>query len=630
MIQTPISEENKHIEEYLSKYFERPDTEYAVMINGPWGTGKTWFIKKIKEKYKVENQEILYVSLNGMAKTAAIDAELFRAMHPILGHDATKLLARLGTTLFKVATKVDLNRDGEQETLTISVPTIDTSDLVKNGKKAVLIFDDLERCEIKLKETLGYINYFVEQTGLKVVIVSDESKIKDDEYYSIKEKLIGTTFLLEGSYKAAIDSFLKHESFESIRNKLTLNKEVIYDVYRCSGSKNLRSIKQALQDFNLFYEDSYFNKQGGDDLFKRILQYFIIFSIEVRAGNFKNGILNFEDNESSEKKSENINGADKIFKKLKYYKDFYQKYNISESSFYVFDRDLWSDIIILNKFDKVRVEKQLIDNYYSLLNEKPDWLKLIYLEDLTQKDFDQAIDNVKKRVLNQDCQEIGEIKHIIGLLHYFETNGLIDLDLEEYKEYALENARKIFENTLKDLKITVRSRFSENDSWSGYSYTNKEDLVGFFEEINELKDSQIIDNLKNSAPLLLNLINNEKINEFYRNLVVSDYAESAVLNEISKQDFCKAMLNLGYEELDTLKLTLSKRYEVISHNPVYCMERVWFSEVIDYLKNHLLKSMTGVQKFRVSKRLLPSLETIKKEADTIYKKFNPDASNDLK
>ncbi len=46
-----ISEPNKHIEEYFDYYFDaKKNFEYAVLLNGAWGSGKTWFIKKYIEK----------------------------------------------------------------------------------------------------------------------------------------------------------------------------------------------------------------------------------------------------------------------------------------------------------------------------------------------------------------------------------------------------------------------------------------------------------------------------------------------------------------------------------------------------------------------------------------------------
>ncbi len=43
------------------------------------------------------------------------------------------------------------------------IPKIELPDYLKINDNFILVFDDLERCELKKEEVLGYINYFVEQ-----------------------------------------------------------------------------------------------------------------------------------------------------------------------------------------------------------------------------------------------------------------------------------------------------------------------------------------------------------------------------------------------------------------------------------------------------------------------------------
>ena len=81
-----ISAPNKHIEEYLDYYFDgKKKFEYAVLLNGAWGSGKTWFVKQYLEKKKDQGKKICYVSLNGITKTSLIDEAIFKSIHPILG-----------------------------------------------------------------------------------------------------------------------------------------------------------------------------------------------------------------------------------------------------------------------------------------------------------------------------------------------------------------------------------------------------------------------------------------------------------------------------------------------------------------------------------------------------------------
>lgn len=43
---------NENISQYLLKFLDNPDPQYAVMLKGKWGCGKSFFIKNWLDKYK--------------------------------------------------------------------------------------------------------------------------------------------------------------------------------------------------------------------------------------------------------------------------------------------------------------------------------------------------------------------------------------------------------------------------------------------------------------------------------------------------------------------------------------------------------------------------------------------------
>ena len=57
----------------------------------------------------------------------------------------------------------------------------------RNSKNYVLIFDDLERCEMPITELLGYINEFVEHKSMKTIIIANEKEILKKKMYSNTE-----------------------------------------------------------------------------------------------------------------------------------------------------------------------------------------------------------------------------------------------------------------------------------------------------------------------------------------------------------------------------------------------------------------------------------------------------------
>jgi len=57
---------NAHIHQYLTSYLKRENPQYAVMLNGAWGCGKTFFIRKWRESIKSKDIKPIYVSLFGL------------------------------------------------------------------------------------------------------------------------------------------------------------------------------------------------------------------------------------------------------------------------------------------------------------------------------------------------------------------------------------------------------------------------------------------------------------------------------------------------------------------------------------------------------------------------------------
>ena len=283
-----ISAPNKHIEEYLDYYFDgKKKFEYAVLLNGAWGSGKTWFVKQYLEKKKDQGKKICYVSLNGITKTSLIDEAIFKSIHPILGSQGAKLAGQILKGTLKATIRVDLDGDSKSDgNISGGIPKIELPDYLKINDNFILVFDDLERCELKKEEVLGYINYFVEQDNIKTLIVSNEDEIKDNDDYAIKkEKLIGATFSYTEDQNLAIKSIFEEVSNGELKELLIAKIDLITQTFNQVGYKNLRSFKQAVFDFERFYKKEFSGKILLD--YKKIRNYAVeaIKKFDIRPDN---------------------------------------------------------------------------------------------------------------------------------------------------------------------------------------------------------------------------------------------------------------------------------------------------------------------------------------------------------
>lgn len=289
---------NKNIENFLNEYMINPDPQYAVFLKGNWGCGKTFFVNNWLNSYKkkIPEEQILkpvMVSLYGLSEIKQITAAINKALYPILCGRAAKVGKTLTKFLSAIVLKheVDVDKDNnfdfEIELGLDSVLLLFSSEdnSVKKGK--LLIFDDIERCEMPMKRLMGYLNYFVELCHSHLIIIGDERKITDEQkiiFSDFKEKTIGREFEISTNVRSAIENFTEQEpTSEFIRKHIT----TIEKVFSMTDCQNLRILRQALWDFGRFEETMIeFSKESKyEHVMLHILGSYIISYCEYRGEN---------------------------------------------------------------------------------------------------------------------------------------------------------------------------------------------------------------------------------------------------------------------------------------------------------------------------------------------------------
>lgn len=285
---------NELISKYLSDYMHNPDPQYAVMLKGKWGCGKSFFVNKWIEEYTNAGEGVslkpIYVSLYGLKDTSQITESIDRVLHPLLyskGVELTKKLLKIaGKVVLK--TSFDVNKDGSED---ISLDaTLDSLSLLLSkdinilGNK-LIIFDDLERCLIDMKLLLGYINSFVEHGSCHVILVGDETRVVSrwkKTLIEFKEKTVGREFEIMPDVDDAITCFLHGyiPSDEWLQNQ----KSLITDIFHATECNNLRILRQCLYDFNGLYTEVRKSIGENDEPFMQsLLASYIVVYCEYRG-----------------------------------------------------------------------------------------------------------------------------------------------------------------------------------------------------------------------------------------------------------------------------------------------------------------------------------------------------------
>ncbi|NEP10731.1 MAG: NTPase [Symploca sp. SIO2C1] len=600
---------NSHITDYLNYYCGLAHAPgFAVLLKGQWGAGKTWFIKKYCENLKKNKQKCLYISLYGMTSFAEIEYAFFQQLHPVLSSKGMEITNKIFKVFLKGTLKIDLDGDGKDDgTLNVQIPEINLPEYLKNTDKSILIFDDLERCNIDLSNMLGYINYFVEHQDLKVLIVANEDElINNANYTDIKEKLIGKTFCISLDFEGALESFIKLVNNSNVRKFLSKNTELIQNLYSKAECENLRILKQIFLDFERIFNELPEKAKNKQETLQNILKLLIAFSIEIKRGKIiPKDIIQLEEQFASlltkeimspqasdsvtEENNEERTPIQTILKK-------YPTLNLHDP----FPNLVWWEIFFdKGIIDTQELENSLSTNKYFQDENTPNWVKLWHFHDLTDDEFDTLLKKVESDYADRKFKELEEIKHVTGLLLKFCAIELYNKTKEE-----ILNDSKLYIDYLKDNeRISLKkNHFIAHKSISPITW-NSDSKLGFvgkdieeFQElcfyIDEVIESVKVDMMQTAAQNLLDTMQNN-VWKFYemicstnlqnRNFSQDKYYKTPILKYIEPSNFVAKFLSMNPKDQSSIIYIIAERYDYYQEKLIEELE--WLKEVRSLLQN---------------------------------------------
>ncbi|MDT8338639.1 MAG: P-loop NTPase fold protein [Sulfurimonas sp.] len=451
---------NKHIDEFLDYYVkEIENPQYAVLLKGKWGSGKTHFINKyMKHLHDEIEEKYIYVSLYGVTSYDEIETKFLKAIHPKLYNDKTIFAGKIAKGLFKATFKFDWDNDGKADgSASVQIPNFKPEDLL-NTKDRILIFDDLERCSINIVDLLGYINYFVEHQSYKVILIANEEELeKTEKYKEIKEKLLGKTFEFKTDVNQAYDSFVKELTIEDI---LKRNKNTILEVFGKSKCNNLRLLRQGLFDFKRVYELVLKNHEKQEELIKDFTTLYFIFIFETRSDDcvsIKSLIKNAENNWD---KMISTTVAKKVGveeeKKEKVIVDkVYEKYKVSIQSNLILSITSWKDIIEDSYIKSEDIDKELSKSKYYIDEHTESWKRLWGYMKLTDLNFDEIFNDVYKNLKKCKYHNLFQVMLISSTILKLKDLGLITKTEENILNILKKQVDCLFEKKLVDKSLVL-------------------------------------------------------------------------------------------------------------------------------------------------------------------------------
>jgi hypothetical protein len=595
---------NEHIENFLDYYCGLPyPPEYAVFLKGPWGCGKTWFIEQYYKKLKRKGYKYIYVSLYGVRSLAEIKSSFFQELYPLLSSKGFSFAFKI---LKGLLWKINLTNSSYGDvSINSLLPDILLADFIDTSGY-ILIFDDIERCSMEMTDLLGYINNFVEHKKYKAIIIGDEDKINQNKsseiFKNMKEKLIGKTFQVEDDVNDALNDFISKIQHEGTKIFLKRNKALIMELYRMSGYKNLRHIKQALWDFEKLFKEFSPKISEKEDLLQQILRLFLAFSFEIKSGNlFSNEIKGITSLYSSELVREMVslaNHKEKIQEKSPIIKlfDKYQGINLFDL---LINESCWEDIFDKGLINIGAIEESLLKSRYFQDENTPNWIKLWHFTDMNDDEFNNILEVVKKEYSDRMYTEEGIIKHVTGIFLWLSDKGLYN----KIKNEILIDAKSYIDH-LKNkghLKTQINAGFMDRmdrESWGGLGFLGLElqEFKEFLDYVKHKKDEAKIDSMPDAGKELIEIMKSDT-DKFYRMITLSNssdqiYFEIPIFMHITPEDFVNAFLSLNPESQRRVASALKRRYEYATKHNELLSELEWLKNIRSILVEKQ-KSLTG-------------------------------------
>ena len=523
--------------ESILDYIRADYTDYAIMINGEWGSGKTYFWNN-KIRNKIESMQVngkklttIYMSLYGISNLEEISKKIFIETTQLMDKNLKKYMNSNEQTTIPEYAKTGLDM-ANFFGVTQNGDKIDYEKFFSTDDK-VLCFDDLERANVDVIDILGYINNFVEHDHIKTIIICNEKELstklksnniemktfiatylldkekklfennkpmvekiqdtiedvfdKANDYERIKEKLIGETFEYQPEFTYIINGILmRYERYPELIRFLKSNTSLIISTFEKSGTRNLRILKHALADFKKIFDmvnKSYPNTNN------RILQTMLIFTIavsfEIKAGKItKDKFVNIEDNE--EYKSMVVSSRVFMDNRQFYIKEFDNNYYYNFKAEYRFFKFI--ELFVRTRIFDMKIFKRDMEEIVNTVDtgNLPGYKRLLTEEywKISDDEFPKVIDDVLDTVKNGKIRLVDIVK-LYAYFMYFIKKDLISYDEDTIKSTFL-NGMNI---------ASITSEYCDNPEeeltavYIKDADLDMEDIIKRFNELNaQLKD----------------------------------------------------------------------------------------------------------------------------------------------
>lgn len=596
-----LTSPNEQLKEYLSYYLSvKPIPKFAVMIDGKWGSGKSYTVTQFLEAHASSGKDVnvYQVSLFGVKSWAEIDAKVKAAIYPFLDKDTDRgKITAVGQAMLKSWLNFE----------------IDAQKLL-NIKPGIFVFDDFERSSLSPEETLGYINQYTEGSDNQVIIISNEDEVVSQEkfyqkeidsksekqiehprsYKRIKEKVVGVTFKVHPDVDAVLDSILETVKINKTSNRQLLqnNRNVIIEIFNRSNCNNLRSLERAVYEYLRLMDYIQEKHKKNSDFITEVITSILSLSFAIKGNIFSKTELEdmIEDRVFTHDLDENsaIAKFRKKFPEVNYYRSSIGLKNLIE-------------YLLSGKISKEEIELNIESSiHFRDARNTPTWRFLWDTRGLTEDEIISTYEKLESELKERKYNNVSELIMVFSILLIASDKKFIRRSkaslLKECKQYILhlENMGQL--HPQKTVNNIVAYPLNSHDSHQFLDIQSIE-MQTILEYLKKIQAKLFDHKFKAEATQILNWIKHDLdalLTKFNSDDWGVDCRRYPCLHLISVHKFFKAFCELSLPDQFALLAAMNNRYR--NHPPKedmeFSIEKEWleklrgkFSKYVVTLKN---------------------------------------------
>lgn len=525
----------KQLEEFFAPFLDEKNENRVVsrsmLIDGPWGCGKTYQIMKFLKKHEKElrkknKKRIGYISLFGLNSIEEINTEICNSLfsHSKKMMNALKKSMKVFGTVLR-ASSYFCGGLGSGAEIAECLSSMLGPNQGKAKKKAIIIIDDLERLstdKVSYSDLLGYLNGLMAGNCRIICVMNSRSVINSrnseengfkDFYEKVFDEIRIIDDVTDDTYAAIFQNNDNNKDYDISPAWYPLFKSNLRIAQRTY--LNYKKVLKHIEDKNKYV--SYEEKMTKEDLFK--LCYYSTYMTfkylfdEKKAENGKDGVQqslpgNVPDDWISyalEKLYE-----EKVFADRKAMPDFYFRVRIFVSFLFennssgidsIFEKVVPLEISILNReffYLSEENKKKYYDEFLERIHDgnyvwgEEFWNKLVNILDNSQYSFtDREIDDICNKIIRENGS--------VGFINSYARIKNDSKYSDSYKEF-MGRFQKRYLESFDDGKLKQFKSFIENQQ-----YEKASELLDKIDRFRDSNKKMFIDDIIENKFYLIDL-----------------------------------------------------------------------------------------------------------------------------